>query len=102
MDNNESQLKKIIEKRIEAKSNYSLFFVALKVVDDALKKLEEENDFHIVEMVSLLESFENNLVIREGENAQSLEIMVQECAQAINKDFSNFQRLEEPSHTKIL
>jgi len=55
MDNNESQLKKIIEKRIEAKSNYSLLFVALKVLDDALKKLEEVNDNNFVEMVSLLE-----------------------------------------------
>ncbi len=94
-------MKKVIERRIEAKSNYSLVFAALKVVEDAVKKLEEENDLRFVEMVSLLESFEMNSVIGEGDNAQSLAKKVQECTQSIHKELADFQRLEEPFLTII-
>lgn len=96
MDTNQSQLKKIIEKRKEAKSNYGLVFVALKVVEDSVKKLEEENDLIFAKMESLLESVEKNLIIREDENAQSLAKKVQECTQTIEKEQADFQRLEEP------
>jgi len=99
MDKNENQLKEIIEKRIEAKSNYSFVFVALKVVEDAVKKFEEENDLRLVEMLSWLESFEKSLVI--GENAQSLAKNVNECTQTLNKELSDFQRLEEPVFNTI-
>jgi len=101
MDKNENQLKERIEKRIEAKSNYGLVFFALKVVEDALKKFEEGNNLRLVEIVSLLERFEKNLVIGEGRNSQSLAIKVQECTQIINNELSNFQQLEEPLSNTI-
>lgn len=95
----ESQLKKIIEKRIELKCNYNLVFVALKVVENALKKLDGENDLRHEEMVSLLKSVENtklNLAIGEDENVQSLTKKVKEYNQIITKEQEEFQRLEEP------
>jgi len=53
VESNESQLRNIVGKRKEAKNNCNLIYTALKVIKDAVKKLEEDNDLRIVEIVSL-------------------------------------------------
>jgi len=92
MDNNESQLRNIIEKRMDAKNNYNLIYTALKVMEDAVKNLEEENDLRIVEIVSLLESPET--LIGKEANVQSLARKVQKETENVKKELMDFFELE--------
>jgi len=93
MDNNESQLRNIIEKRMEAKTNYSLVYTALKVMEDEVRKLEDDNDLRVVEMVSLLDRTET--VTEKEENVHSLARKVQKETETVKKELTDFMGLEE-------
>lgn len=64
---NETNMAEVIEKRRETKSYLSGLVKALKAVENGIKLLEEENDLHLVEMISLLESGS----VTQNESAQS-------------------------------
>lgn len=66
----------------------------MKVFENSVKKLEKGYDQRVVEMVSLFETFGNNLVNKD-ENIISLTKKIQECTQFINMELADFQRLEE-------
>lgn len=93
MDNNESQLRNIVEKRMEAKTYYNLAYTALKVMEDEVKKLEENNELRVFEILSLLNRAET--VAEHQVNIQSLAMKVQEETATVKMQLKDFLMLEE-------
>lgn len=89
-DNNETQMAAIIEKRREAKNYLRRVFDALKTFEDEMKQLEEDNDEHLVKMISLLEDAEPR--VNEAEiTAESFAKKVERCTEMIVQDVKRFQ-----------
>ncbi len=99
MDNNEGHLRNIIEKRMEGKNIYSLVNIALKLMEDEVRKLEQENDLRIVEIVSFLENPET--LIGNEANVQSLAKKVQKDTDTVKKELADFLELEGAFFTII-
>ncbi len=76
-DENETKMATIIKKRRDAKCYLNQVCNSLKIVEDEIKRLEEENDEHLVKTISLLE--DAGSVIVEGETATSFSKKVMEC-----------------------
>ncbi len=93
MDNNESQLRNVVEKRMEAKTYYNLAYTALKVIENEVKKLEENNELRVLEILSLLNRAES--VTEKQINIQSLAMKVQEETETVKMQLKDFLLLEE-------
>lgn len=88
-DENENQMAAVINKRKEAKQYYDDLFKSLETVQDTVKKLNEENDLHLAEMVSLLET--SGTDISKDESALSLSKKLEESALLLKQELKEMQ-----------
>lgn len=100
-DDNETKMTTIIKKRRDAKNYLNQVYNSLKVVEDEIKRLEEDNDEHLVKTISLLE--DAGSVIVEGETAMSFSERVTECTNIIEQELEEVKRFQESylDHKKI-
>ncbi len=92
-DENENQMVAVFNKRKEAKQYYDELTKSLETVQDTVKKLNEENDLHLAEMVSLLESSGTN--IPKDESALSLSKKLQESSLLLKEELKVAQNLDD-------
>ncbi len=90
----------IIKKRRDAKSYLNQVCNSLKVVEDEIKRLEEDNDEHLFKMISLLE--DAGSVIVESETATSFSKKIMECKNIIEQELKEVKKFQEfyLDHTK--
>lgn len=91
-DDNGTKMAIIIKKRRDVKNYLNQVSKSLKVVEDEIKLLEEENDEHLVKTVSLLE--DAGTVIVEGETAASFAKKVQECTEIVEQELEDIKKFQ--------
>lgn len=92
-DENENQMAAVINKRKEAKQYYDELSKSLETVQDTVKKLNEENDLHLAEMVSLLESSGTDIL--KDESAVSLSKKLKESSLLLKKELKEMQNFDD-------
>ena len=92
-DLDKAQISSIIEKRKEARAYLNEVSNAHKLVGEAIRRLEDENNVHFTQMNSLLESC--SATIEENETAQSLSLKQQETRELIKEELKDVQVLEK-------
>lgn len=93
-DNNETQMATIIEDRREAKSYLTRILDSLKIVEDEIKQLEEDNDDHLVKMISLLEDAGTTASAKD-ETAESFSERVNQCTELIKQELEAVKRFKD-------
>jgi len=99
-DENENQMVAVFNKRKEAKQYYDELTKSLETVQDTVKKLNEENDLHLAEMVSLLES--SGTDISKDESALSLSKKLQESSQLLKQELKKMQDFDDHLKTTTI
>jgi len=92
-DTMKNQMALLITKRKGAKKYFNQLSNSVNHVEDSIQKLEEENDLHLAEMVSLLESSETDMP--KDESASSLFRKLQESVQLLKDEFKDVEDIEE-------
>ena len=82
-DLTEAQLSSIIQKRKEARTYLHEVSTAHKLVGEAIRRLEDENNIQFAQMNSLLE---NSGTIKPNETAQSLSLKFEETTDMIKQE----------------
>jgi len=93
-DKNETQMATIIEERREAKNYLTRILDSLKIVEDEIKQLEEDNDDHLVKIISLLEDA-GTIVSAEYETAESFSEKVNQCTEMIKQELGDVKRFKD-------
>ncbi len=88
---NESEMSSIIWKRKEAKKYFETLSTALKLVEQNIKKLEDDNDLHLSGMTSRLEASKSNTP--KDETANSLARKVKESSDILNQEWADILKL---------
>jgi len=91
-DVNEAKLSSIIEKRKEARAYLNEVSNAHKLVGEAIRRLEDENNVHFAQMNSLLE---NSVTLQADETIQSLSLKQEETSELIKEEETDVQGLEK-------
>jgi len=91
-DLNEAKLSSIIEKRKEARAYLNEVSNAHKLVGEAIRRLEDENNVHFAQMNSLLE---NSVSLQPEETAQSLSLKQEETSELIKEEETDVRGLEK-------
>lgn len=86
-----TQMATIIEKRREAQSYFSQLLAGLKTIEDGVKRVQEENDLHLAQIASLLESTTAN----QDETFQSFSKRVTDIAKLVKKEAVDVQFIED-------
>jgi len=92
-DEVEEQTATVINKRKEGKLYFEELYKSLRNVEDVVKKLDEENDLHLAEMVSLLES--SGTCISEYESAVSLSRKLKDSSRLLKEELKSMQDLDD-------
>jgi len=83
----------IIRKRKEAKKYFKTLSTALKLVEQNIKKLDEDNDLHLSIMISHLEASKSNTPI--DETAKSFAKKVKESSDILKQELVDLQQLDD-------
>jgi len=87
-DQNEARLSSIIQTRKEARTYFHEVSTAHKLVGEGIRRLEDENNAHFVQMNSFLES---SFTIDAGETAESLSRKIEEASVTLEEDLKKLE-----------
>lgn len=90
---NQSQMEAIIQKRKEAKKYFKTLSTALKLVEQNIKKLADDNHLHLSGMMSHLEV--SKLNIPKDETAKSFCKKVKESSDILKQELVDVQQLDD-------
>ncbi len=92
-EENQNEMAAAINKRKEAKQYYQNLSKSLENVQDTVKRMDEENDLHLAEMISLLES--SGMDIPEDETAVSLAKKLQDSSLILKQELKDTPDLDD-------